>query len=420
MNYQIKNRPRHYDVIIAGGGPAGCAAAIAAARQGAKTLVVEAATCLGGMATAGMVSKWAPFDDQEKVIYKSVALEVLERYKEAAGLPKDAYRWVDLYPEVLKRVYDDMLQEAGAQVLFSSQVVDAIMDGRRISYVLVANKAGITPYTADAYVDCTGDADLAYFAGVPFEQGNEDGVVQNASLCFIIANVHLDKRNGKKLSSNPADSVWGRMKQDGKYLHLAEHFIPAYQGIGCMLVNAGDISGLDSTDPEAVSRAMAYGRDLAEQYLNALKEYEPEIFGDAAVVATAPSMGVRESRRIRGQYRLTMEDYIARRSFPDEVCRNSYWLDCHDSTERTVEIKQYGPGDSHGIPWRCMIPENVDNLLVAGRSISMERMVLASVRVMPNCLGMGTAAGVGAAIASREKTNVCSLDVQKVLAVIDN
>jgi hypothetical protein len=367
-----------------------------------------------------MVSKWAPFDDQQKVIYRSIPLEILERYKKAAGIAPNQYRWVSLYPEVLKRVYDEMLAEAGAKVLFSSTAAHVVTENSRIQALIVANKNGLTPYTADMYIDCTGDADVAYFAGVPFEKGNEDGILQNSSLCFLIAGVHLDKRNGVKLSSDPEDGIWKQMKRDGKYLHLVEHFIPTVQGHDCVWANAGDIVGLDSTDPEAVSRAMAYGRDLAEQYLNALKDYLPEVFGDAFIASTAPSMGIRESRRIDGDYRITVADYIARRSFDDEICRNSYWLDCHDDTDQKVEVKQYGPGDSHGIPWRCMVPENVDNLLVAGRSISMERMVLASVRVMPNCLGMGAAAGVGAAIASKEKCDVSALDVQKVLQVIDN
>ena len=418
MDISIKNPSQHHDVIIIGGGPAGCAAAIAAARMGADTLVIESTTCLGGMATTGMVSKWAPFDDQQKVIYRSIPLEILERYKKAAGIAPDKYRWVSLYPEVLKRVYDEMLAEAGAKVLFSSTAADVVVDNGRIQALIVANKSGLTPYTADMYIDCTGDADVAYFAGVPFEKGNEDGILQNSSLCFLIAGVHLDKRNGVKLSSDPEDGIWKQMKRDGKYLHLVEHFIPTTQGHDCVLANAGDIVGLDSTDPEAVSRAMAYGRDLAEQYLNALKDYLPEVFGDAFIASTAPSMGIRESRRIDGDYCITVADYIARRSFDDEICRNSYWLDCHDDTDQKVEVKQYGPGDSHGIPWRCLLPKGMDNLIVAGRSICMERMALASIRVMPNCLGMGEAAGIGAALASRQKTHIRAVDVKDIVAHI--
>lgn len=418
MQINVKKPVKHYDVIVVGGGPAGCAAAIAAARMGANTLVIEASTCLGGMATAGMVSKWAPFDDQEKLIYRSIPVEVMTRYKAKAGIPQDKWSWVNLYPEELKRVYDEMLLEAGAKLLFSSQVVDAITEDGNVQCLIVANKAGLTAYTADAYIDCTGDGDVAALSGVPFQMGNEDGVVQNASLCFAIGNVRLDKKGDTYLGSNHDHGLWGRLKAQGKHLELAEHFIPAYRYPGIMYVNAGDIEGLDSTDPDAVSAAMVRGRELAEQYLEVLRTYEPEIFRDACVVCTAPSMGIRESRRIAGEYCLTMDDYIARRSFPDEICRNSYWLDCHDNTEKTVEIKQYGPGDSHGIPWRCLIPKKVDNLVVAGRCISMERMVLASIRVMPNCLAMGEAAGVGAALASKQKSGVRAVDINDILTHI--
>ena len=421
MNIQIKNSPKSYDVIIAGGGPAGCAAAIAAGRMGVKVLVIEATTCLGGMATAGLVSKWAPFDDQEKVIYRSIAVEVLDRYKQKAGLPMENYRWVSLYPEMVKVVYDEMLAEAGVEVLFDSRVVDCVVEDGNISALIVANKAGLTPYVAKTYIDCTGDADIATFGGVPFESGDENGNLQPASLCFIIGNCHLEKRNGKILGSGPKEGLWRNIIDSKKYPLLCKHFIPAYWGDGVLIANAGHIYGLDSTDPEAVSAAMVKGRQMAEQYLQALKDFEPEIFGDACIVSTAPSIGTRESRRIKGEYTITLEDYMRRRSFDDEVCRNSYHLDCHGKVPpsmKGMDLYQYTPGESHGIPWRCMIPVGLDNLLVAGRSVSMERAALASIRVMPNCLGMGEAAGIGAALASKNGTGVRAINPQEVQSYI--
>ncbi len=420
MEITIRNPEQQYDVIIAGGGPAGCAAAIAAARQGAKTLVIEAASCLGGMATAGLVSKWAPMDDQEKVIYRSIAYEVVDRYKKRAGIPEEKWRWINLYPEELKRVYDDMFDECGAKALFCSRVVDAQVEDGKIARLIVANKAGLTAYTAHTYIDCTGDADVAAFAGVPFEMGDEEGNVQASSLCFIIANFDYSKRKHKVLSSNPKEGLWATIRREKKYPRLAKHFIPAYRGNGVIFANAGHLKGLDSTDPEAVSAALAEGRRIAEDCLAALKEYEPEAFENACLVATAPSIGIRESRRIKGDYCLTLQDYLARRSFEDEICRNSYWLDCHGKSKAMegLDIKQYGPGDSHGIPFRCMIPVGIENLLVAGRSISMERTALAAVRVMPNCLGMGEAAGIAAAIAARDGLTTRQVDIKKVQAEI--
>ena len=151
MQITIKNSEKHYDVIIVGGGPAGCAAAIAAGRQGVKALVIEAGSCLGGMATSGFVSKWAPMTDKEKVIYRSIPVEIVSRYKKAAGIEEEKWDWVPLYPEVLKIVYDEMLAEAGVQVLFDSSVVDTVLEEGKIKCLIVANKKGLTPYTADVY-----------------------------------------------------------------------------------------------------------------------------------------------------------------------------------------------------------------------------------------------------------------------------
>lgn len=422
MQIQIKNSEKHYDVIIAGGGPAGCAAAIAAGRMGVRTLVIESTSCLGGMATSGFVSKWAPMTDKEKLIYRSIPVEIVSRYKEAAGIPAEKWDWINLYPETLKIVYDQMLSEAGVKVLFNSTVCDTVVEDGKIRYLIVANKAGLTPYTADAYIDCTGDADVAAQCGVKWEMGGDDGHIQPASLCFVIGNADLSKRIWPTLGSNPKDGLWAKIKADGKYPNLFKHFIAATQGNSLVWANAGHIDGLNSTDPEAVSAAYAKGRALAQEYLAALKEYEPEAFKDAVIVSTAPSMGNRESRRIEGDYRITVEDYFARRSFPDEVCRNSYWLDCHGKSSNNINIwakeNRYGPGDSHGIPWRCMLPVGVENLLVAGRTVSMERMALASIRVMPNCMGMGEAAGIGAAIASQKKAGIRDIDPQEVISHI--
>lgn len=422
MQLTIKNPKKHYDVIIVGGGPAGCAAAIAAGRMGVNVLVIETGTCLGGMATSGFVSKWAPMTDKEKLIYRSIPVEIVSRYKEAAGIAPEKWDWVPIYPETLKIVYDQMLAEAGVQVLFNSTVCDAVTEDSKIKALIVSNKKGLTPYTADAYIDCSGDADVAAFCGVKWEMGGEEGHLQPASLCFVIGNADLSKQTWPTLGSNPKDGLWAKVKAEGKYPNLFKHFIVAKQGNGLVWANAGHINGLDSTDPEAVSAAYAKGRALAQEYLAALKEYEPEAFKDAVIVSTAPAMGNRESRRIEGDYRITLEDYFARRSFPDEVCRNSYWLDCHGKSSNGINIyaaeNRYGAGDSHGIPWRCMLPVGVENLLVAGRTVSMERMALASIRVMPNCLGMGEAAGIGAALASKKKAGIRQIDPQEILSYI--
>lgn len=266
MQLNIKNAVKEYDIIIAGGGPAGCAAAIAAGRMGAEVLVLEATGCLGGMATSAMVSAWAPYTDKQKVIYRSIPLEVLKRYKERAGTPKEKWDWVKIDPEVLKVLYDEMLAEAGAKVLFQSTICDALVEDGNISCLIVANKAGLTPYKAKVYIDCTGDGDVAAFAGVPFQMGNDEGHLQPGSLCFSVSDIHLDKIK-QTVNSNPTDGVWARIRDEGKYPLTSKHFIPATFG-NTIFANAGHLYGVDATDPQQLSDGYTLGHQTLRQYLH--------------------------------------------------------------------------------------------------------------------------------------------------------
>ena len=421
MELSVKAAPKTYDVIVAGGGPAGVLAAVAAARQGADTLLIEGSTALGGMSTSGLVPSWSPFDDQEKCIYWSLTTELLDRYKAMVELPSNGKRWTAILAEPLKRLYDEMTAEAGVTVLLQTTLCHAVTENGTIRSVVVANKAGLTEYRAKTFVDCTGDGDLAAMSGVPMEYGDETGYVQEASLCFVISGVQKDKIT-RAINSNPEGNIWIDAIKSGKYPHLVRHFIPKMCPGGIILANAGGLPNVDATDPMAVSKAYALGRLVAAEYLAALKEYQPEAFADAMILQTAPLLGVRESRRIVGDYVLTAEDYFARRSFPDEICRNSYWLDCHlpEGRENPCEPggkqPRYGPGESHGIPWRSLIPKNVENLLVAGRCVSMDNIMLATIRVMPNCHAMGEAAGIGAAVAAKRGVPVRQVSVDEVRA----
>ena len=421
MNIPFSENCSEYDVIVCGGGPAGGCAAIAAARLGVKVLLTEATSALGGMGTMGMVSAFAPFTDGEKLIYRSVPVEILERYKKRMGIPEYKWDWIKLSPEDLKRVYDDMVTESGAEVLFQSSVCSAETENRRIKRIYVAGKGGLKAYRAKVFIDCTGDGDLAAFSGVPFEIG-QDGEVQSSSLCFAIGNVHTDKIN-IKINSNFDDGIWPKIISDGKYPLITRHFIPVMFG-DTLIVNGGHLYIENPTDSEEISKAYILGRKTAEQYITAIKEYLPEAFGDSYLVETAPLIGVRESRRIKGKYTVTLDDYVNRRNFDDEIARNSYWLDCHSAAnnKNSTEIKidnTYKKGDSHGIPFRCLIPENIRNLLVAGRCISVERTVLSSTRVMPNCLATGEAAGIGAALAVKTNTDACDINGAQVRKITE-
>lgn len=418
----------NWDVIVVGGGPAGCTAAASAAREGAKTLLIEATGCLGGMGTNGLVPAWCPFSDKEKIIYRGMAEKVFKEAKAGmAHIPKDALDWVAIDAELLKRVYDDLVTETGAEILFNTMLSYVNVEDGKVNEIIVTNKKGLSAYRAKVFIDCTGDADLAAWAGAEFQMGGKDGEeVMSSTNCFIICNVDEDAYfNGESLfCSNPKSPIFDILTS-GKYPDIPDfHICNTKVGPGTIGFNAGHIYHLDGTNPEQLSDAMIQGRKIAAAFRDALAEYAPDAFKNSFLVSTGSLMGIRETRRIIGDYVLTRDDFLARRSFDDEIGRNCYYIDVHNkdaSNARTHEdflkmesdpTKRYGAGESHGLPYRCLTPKDLKNVLVAGRSISCEQTVQGSVRVMPVCLMMGEAAGIAAKFASDTNYDVHAVDVR--------
>lgn len=426
-NYTLTSRSirlnDEYEVIVVGAGPAGCAAAIAAARKGAKTLLIEATGSLGGMSTNGLVPTWCPFSDREKVIYKGIAEEILHASNAGMAHVKDTdVNWVPIDPEHLKVVYDRLVTEAGADILFNTMLCAVDAEDGDVKTIIVGNKAGLSAYHAKVYIDCTGDADLAAWAGAEVLPAEDDNGYQPATHCFEIGNVDMEAyRNGPRLHPDNPESPIHRIIASGEYEIPDKHLCNSQVAPGTIGFNAGHIWGIDNTDPVTVSRGLVEGRRLAHEIHRALVDKQPETFGNSSVTLTAPLLGIRETRRILGDYILVKEDYLARRTFEDEICRNCYYLDVHGSKKRaelanegkfdyeTVSCR-YSKGESHGVPYRCLTPKGLRNVLVAGRSISTDRITQGSVRVMPVCLCMGEAAGKAAVLAK----NAAEVDVHAV------
>ena len=413
-----------WDVIVAGGGPAGCASAASAAREGARTLLIESTGSLGGAGTNALVPTWCPFSDKEKMIYRGLAESVFNASKAGvAHVGGEDLDWVPIDAERLKLVYDDLVADAGASISFQTVLASVETVGDKVSALLVAGKSGLSALRANVYVDCTGDADLCGWGGAEVHKGDDSGDLMPATLCFVLTNVdeyafrHLYGNGSRLHASNPQSPVYDILGS-GRYPLLPDaHCCCSLIGPRTVGFNAGHLWGVDSTDPSSVSPVLRAGRKIARQYRDALAEFCPEAFGNALLMMTGSALGIRESRRIVGDYILTLDDYVARRSFPDEICRNSYFIDIHHAlndartniAERTEGLKHlahYGPGESHGIPYRCLTPRGLRNVLVAGRSISCDRIVQGSVRVMPVCLAMGEAAGLAAALASQSDHDV--------------
>ena len=421
-----------WDVIVLGGGPTGCTAAASAAREGAKALLIEATASLGGSGTSALVPSWCPFWDLEKIIYRGLAEQVLERCKKhQPQVRPDKLDWVPIDPELLKRVYDELMAEAGAKVLFQTMLSAVEVNERgEVEAILVTNKSGLSALKAKVYVDCTGDADLSAWAGAKFQQGDENGKLMPATHCFILSNVNEESfmaacgKGAVLMGNHPKTRIYDIIASGRFPLITDAHVCSILIGPGTVGFNAGHLWNVDNTNPDSVSHAMGQGRQLAKQFRDAFAEFYPETFGNSFLVSTGAVMGIRETRRIIGDYVLTLGDYIDRRSFGDEICRNSYFIDVHHSLEEAKEHTKeradglsqpafnYGPGESHGIPYRCLTPKGLRNVLVAGRSISCDRPVQGSVRVMPVCLAMGEAAGMAAAHAlSNHNSDVHAVDV---------
>lgn len=419
-----------WDVIVLGGGPAGCTAAAAAAREGAKTLLIESTGSLGGMGTSALVPAWCPFSDKEKIIYKGLAEKVFTASKEgSAHIKPGAMDWVPIDPEKLKRIYDDLVLEAGAKILFHTMLAGVEAADGKVETIIVANKSGLSAYRASVFIDCTGDADLSAWAGAEFHKGDAKGEkIMPATHCFVLSNVdEYGLLNGPTLHSHNPNSPIYDILASGKYPQIPDsHICSNIIGPRTVGFNAGHVWNVDNTQPESVSEALVQGRKMAAAYRDALAEFVPKAFANSFLAQTGSLIGIRETRRIVGDYVLTLQDYLDRRSFPDEICRNSYFIDVHWAKEEAgrqakdnagweAKTFRYEKGESHGIPYRCLTPKGLSNVLVAGRSISCDQIVQGSVRVMPVCLAMGEAAGVAAGMAySGKNVDVHQVDVKSL------
>ena len=421
---------RTVDLLVVGGGTAGAVAAIAAGREGLKTLVVEQFGFLGGTQTGALVTPMMPNQINGQPLNGGIDMEINLRLNgmRESGVWKDGNRgWFN--PEATKFVLEKMAGEAGAEILYYTMFEDVVMDGNAVAGAVVTNKAGRQAILAERTVDASGDGDVAFRSGAVFESGDpKTGLNQPFSVRFHIGNVDLPRfaaflrslgrhdvmegAEGTEVMLIHTAMVWNKgwtlepvfrqAVSDGVLEERDGNYFQAFSMAGRpgeLAFNCPRISlDIDGTDPFHLSLAQVKGREIVQRYVTFCRRYLPGC-EEAYLVFTAPMVGVRESRRIRGEYYLTTDDVLGAKKFPDAVGRNNYPLDIHrDADDEKLTITRLPAGEYHEIPYRCLVPLKVENLLVAGRCFSASFEAQSSVRIQSNCRAMGEAAAVASAL----------------------
>lgn len=439
------------DVVVVGGGPAGMCAAVAAAREGVKVLLVEQSGACGGMATRGLVGPFMTCYDREgeNMIIRGLFEEVVDRMVEKgfaihpsqvrAGTAFTSWIVVGhehvtpFEPEGLKLVVDEMLCEAGVKVLYHTDFIRPVLENGAITGILVSSKRGLEVIKATVVIDCTGDGDVAYGSGVPYEMGNEElGIIQPATMFFHICGVDAEKVEAdiqanihnfyRKDGVNYRSFHWrvSEAKANGDWsLNRVSIGLFRMPKPDEWCVNTSRMMGIDSTDPESLTKAEIEGRKQADEIMKFLRKYVPGC-ENAKMKSTGSYVGIRESRHIQGDYRLTADDLLEAKVPEDSILLAANSVDVHGRFGPTSN--EYVPinGSYYGVPYRSLIAKGVDNLLIAGRCVSADSTAAGAIRVMPPCMGMGQAAGTAAALAVKNGCTVRDVDAQELRGVLKN
>ncbi len=412
-----------YDVVVCGGGPAGIGAAVAAGRAGARTLLIEATSCLGGL--IGNAGLRGFCDSPGGPIFDELVERLLELGAAQWRIDTERFRppgrlWY--HPETARALTLEMVTEADAEVLLATFAEGAWVTDDRVAGVFIATKRARQLVRAKAVIDCTADADIAADAGAPFRYGDpQDGHIQVCCFRWVIGEVDAERFARERPGDEELAALFAQAVRegairvpDGLFDHDPATF-PFDAETGALYLEGWEFEELDATDPVQNARALAQSQLAALQIVRWCRAHLPG-YEQCRVERFPTSLGIRESRRIIGHYTLTQEDVLAGRKFDDGVVPAWFWLDLHDPpphqephTLEYVKASQPPAGDWYEIPYRSLLPRGIKGLLVAGRSISADRKAHGSLRIMPTCMFIGTAAGTAAAIAAAEGTDVSEL-----------
>ena len=413
-----------YDVVICGGGPAGIGAAVAAAENGAKTALIERFGFLGGMATAGYVDPMSEFAYNGSRVIGGIPWRFVQELKAIGGALVEEPRCnVSFDPEKYKLAAQRMVARAGAECFMNTCLADCVMDGGTVRGVAVVNKSGMSLIEGKYFIDATGDADLANFAGVPMQEQKRDR--QPGTLCFILAGVdtstdrmHIIHQRNHRFNHQAGfvrDVLFGLREKGVEVPRFGGPWLCTTLADGCITVNMTR-SPMDAVDSLDYQRAEAKMREDAFRLVELLRAHVPE-FKNCYISSVATMAGIRESRRIKGVHTMTGEEYVNAMHYPDSIVRACHPVDIHLPGDEGQQLTF--PKNAGYIPYRSLIAEGFPNLLVAGRCISADAEAFAAIRVQAPCMETGQAAGLAAALCLREgRIPVQELEPEKLVSSV--
>jgi Dehydrogenases (flavoproteins) len=424
IEIMTKNVPvvNAYDVVVCGGGPAGFVSAIAAARQGAKVALIERFGFLGGMATAGYVTPISVFSYNGKRNIGGIPWEFVEKLKEIGGaFVEEPLNNVAFDVEKYKLCAQRMVLDAGVDLYTNSFIFDCVKENNSIKSVAIVNKNGIEAVSGKVFIDATGDGDLSAIAGVPMLK-YQDGSLQPSSMCFLLSGVDTESDLIKSSMHHHLQGVNCQcLPVRERLIEIAKkQKMPMFGGPWfCTALHPGSIyvnmtrCNVDACDNRDYQRAECTLREDVYAFAELLKQNFPE-FRNSYVASIAVQAGIRETRHVKGIHVITADEYINGFKYEDSVSRCSHPIDIHASEsgkQRCSFLRK-----AAYVPYSSMIAENFPNLIVAGRLISAEKEAFASIRVQASCMGIGQAAGVAAAQAIAEKSEVQNISTDKLIS----
>ncbi len=399
----------HFDLIVAGGGFAGFAAAVSAARKGLSVLLIERYNALGGAAVHALVMPFMRYWNRKLSDYEkdrvpapdkgyfcgSVFLEAVREMQRLTGVAHDT-RFDE---EIMKLVLNRMAISSGVKLLYNSVVTESEVQDGKVCAVKVYTKGGSLRFTADYFIDATGDGELCALSGCDFQLGREkDSLCQPMTLSFRMGGVDLERYLEEKPKINPLYDEW---KRAGRIQNPRENvliFLNYNQGVlhfnTTRVVKKSPIDAFELTEAEIEAREQVF------EMLHFLKS-NFKSFENARVLSTAVQIGIRESRKILGEYVLSNEDCLSLARFDDAIAVSNYDIDIHNPEGSGTSHHYFAQGEWFEIPYRCLVPKGKKNLLVAGRCISASHEAQASIRIMPYCAQLGQAAGNAVFVAKR-------------------